>query len=225
MVQHTYGDGQTFEFNPEAPEIPCPSCFVKNYLLSLNCGECGFKFFKASERTLKQIKDDKGLEQQIRECNRSQRSKVGALKQSMKSHKKYGKKNHPITNLPFTSILDRDPLYRYRMMSSNWTRDMCEPLQKLLETDLLGDKPSYRTAAQINAAKTTYVTHPELGSKGNAWAEAANYRSPDWTHIKSVRGQFREGLAVAREGVPVIPWVASTLQDNFGMEVQSIEEP
>ena len=51
--------------------------------------------FKASERTLKQIKEDKGLEQQIRECNRSKLSATGALKQSMKSHKKYGKQKQP----------------------------------------------------------------------------------------------------------------------------------
>jgi hypothetical protein len=146
----------------------------------------------------------------------------------MKSHKKYHKKVNPQTGKPYTSLLDRwdnDTLYRFRMLCSHWTRDMMPSLQPLIETKILGDKPSHRSGEQIRAATSTYVTNPELPSEGNAWAEAEHYRSPDWDHIKAKRTPFREGMALAREGAPVTPWVATVLQEHFGMDdVQALEE-
>ena len=139
----------------------------------------------------------------------------------MKSHKKFAKHNNPLTGEPFVSLRDRfehDTIYRYRMMSAGWSADMMEPLQKLLTEPILGEKPSHRTKEQIQAAKTSYTTHPELGE---GQPSAGN---PDWGRTKVGRGKFREGLVVARSGQPVAPQVASLLQQHFGIDVPAIEE-
>ena len=229
MVEHTYGDGKTFVFDPEveAPEIPCPVCFIMNPLLSFGCGDCGFPFYKQNEKSVKQMKEEMGFRQEVRESTRSARSASGHLKQSMKSHKKYAKHLHPVTKQPFVSILDRfenDPIYKYRMMAAGWSADMCEPLQKLLETKILGDRQSFRTQDQIRGARTTYVTHPELGEPGSGGLTAENYRNPDWARTKEHRGEFRGGLLLARSGQPVAPQVANMLQQHFNMDVPTIEE-
>ena len=138
----------------------------------------------------------------------------------MKSHKKFAKKNHPVTGEAYTSIQDRfenDAIYRYRMMSSGWTVDMLDPLQTLLTENILGDKASRRTRAQIKDATSSYTTHPELGE---GQPSAGN---PDWNRTKNFRGQLREGLDEARLGQPVAPQIAGVLQ-HFGMDVLVREE-
>ena len=87
------------------------------------------------------------------------------------------------------------------MMSAGWSVDMMEPLEKLLVEPILGDKQSHRTREQIEAAKTSYMTHPELGE---GQASAGN---PDWGRSQ-----------------PVAPQIASLLQQQFGMDVPAIEE-
>ena len=139
----------------------------------------------------------------------------------MKSHRKYAKHVNLKTGLPFTSILDRfenDPIYRYRMMAAGWTADMMEPLQKLLETPILGDRQSYRTREQIRDATTSYTTHPELGE---GHTSAGN---PDWKRTKASRDEFRGGLVQARYGQPVAQQVAGLLQQHFGMDVPTVED-
>ena len=101
---------------------------------------------------------------------------------------------------------------------------MCEPLQKLLETNILGDRQSFRTQDQIRGARTTYVTHPELGEPGSGGLTADNYRNPDWARTKEHRGEFRGGLLLAHSGQPVAPQVANMLQQHFNMDVPTIEE-
>ena len=45
VVEHTYGDGKTFVFDPEAeaPEIPCPVCFIMNPLCPSAAVTAGFR--------------------------------------------------------------------------------------------------------------------------------------------------------------------------------------
>ena len=177
--------------------------------------------FKPNEKTAKQRKLDQGLRQEVRESTRSFRSATGTLKQSMKSHRNYKKHIDMNTGEPFKSIKDRfenDPIYRYRMMSVGWSADMCEPLQVLLETNILGDQQSKRTREQIQAAKVSYTTHPELGE---GQSSAGN---PDWGRTRVARNEFRGGLVSARSGLPVVPQVANLLQQHFGMDVPTIEE-
>ena len=138
----------------------------------------------------------------------------------MKSHKKFDKKINLATGLPFTSIKDRfenDAIYRYRMLSQGWTVDMLDPLQTLLTENILGDKASRRTRAQIKDATSSYTTHPELGE---GQSSAGN---PDWNRTKNFRGQLRGGLGEARLGQPVAPQIAGVLQ-HLGMDVQVREE-
>ena len=139
----------------------------------------------------------------------------------MKSHKKFATKINPATGKPYQSLRDRfenDAIYRYRMMSTGWTVDMMEHLQKIITEPILGDKQSYRTREQIEAATSSYTTHPELGE---GQPSAGN---PDWARTKVGRGRFREGLIEARSGQPVAPQVASLLQQQFGMDVPVLEE-
>jgi hypothetical protein len=104
------------------------------------------------------------------------------------------------------------------MMSAGWSVDMMEPLEKLLVEPILGNKQSHRTREQIEAAKTSYTTHPELGE---GQTSAGN---PDWGRTKVGRSRFREGLLEARSGQPVAPQIASLLQQQFGMDGPVIEE-
>ena len=203
------------------PGNPLPHVFTRNSLLSFTCGDCGYQVFKPSAKSAKQYREDLGLRQQVRETTRGERSATAVLKQSMKSHRKYAKHVNLKTGLPFTSALDRfenDPLYRYRMMAAGWTAEMMEPLQQLLETPLLGDRPSRRTKEQIEASRTSYTTHPELGE---GQTSAGN---PDWQRTKIGREQFRGGLVMAQSGQAVDPEVAGLLQQHFGMDVPVIDE-
>ena len=139
----------------------------------------------------------------------------------MKSHRKFDKKVNPATGEAYKSIQDRfenDAIYRYRMMSSGWTVDTIKPLQTLLTENILGEKPSRRTRDQIEAATSSYTTHPELG---DGQPSAGN---PDWNRTKDFRGKLREGLIEARSGQPVAPQIASVLQQQFGKDVPVREE-
>ena len=223
VVEYPDSQGRVHSFDPNAPnpEVPCPTCFELTSILSFTCNSCGYQLFKpASSETAREKKMAQGFIQQVRDSNRSNRSALGALKQVMKSHKKFAKKKNPFTGQAYTSIQDRfenDAIYRYRMMSSGWTVEMLNPLQKLLTEDILGDKPSYRTRDQIQAATSSYTSHPELGE---GQPSAGN---PDWNRTKNFRGQLREGLDEARSGQPVAPQIAGVLQ-HFGMDVLVREE-
>ena len=64
-------------------------CFKITSILSFVCDDCGYQLFKpTSEVSTRQKKRDLGFIKQVRESNRSGRSALGELKQSMKSHKK-----------------------------------------------------------------------------------------------------------------------------------------
>jgi hypothetical protein len=219
----TYAGNKTHTYDPDSPnpEIPCPKCHEITSILSFVCNQCGFHLFKPpSEVTAKERKMQLGLVQQYRQNTRSARSDAGKLKQTMKSHKKYANKKHPITGEPFKSIQDRfenDVLYRYRMLSQGWSIEMLGPLQKLLEEDILPHK-SLRTRAQIEQSTTWYTTHPELG---DGQTSAGN---PDWNQTKVYRDQLQKSLVKVQSGLPVAPQFASILQERFGMDVL-VEEP
>lgn len=169
-----------------------------------------------------------GLVAEIKTQNRGPRSNRGALKQSLKGHRHYKKHVNPMTNQPFTSLLERfdhDVIYRFRMLSNGWSRESIPALQRFLEEPLVPQEHATRSRAAIERATHTYLANPELDGS-NAWAEADHVSNPDWKRVKAVRDEFQQGRAQHRQLAPVVPWVAQTLERDFGyVDVVSEVEP
>jgi hypothetical protein len=188
------------------------------------CAHCGAALFKDSQRdTLFQRKQEAGVIAAVKWSNRSARSDLGALKQSLKGHKRYKNKVNPSTGVPYTSILERfdcEPLYRFRMMSMGWTRDMIPKLQDLIEKPILGDKPSLRSKEKIRGSGHYYVANPELDVTGELRNSAAYDSNPDWKRTREQRHKFNQELQKFGENKPVQSWVAGVLEEGFGVEAE-----
>ena len=209
-------DPKSFEFDMKNPMIPCPRCGDNVSLAFTKCPSCHVSWFREPKASLTERKQIAGFVAELKLTNRGPRSDRGNLRQSLKGHRKYGRHKNPHTGQPYTSLLERfdfDVIYRFRMLSNGWSRDTIPLLQNFLETPLLEKEQATRTRSQIESAYHFYVANPDLDESN----ELANWKaSPDWKRVRAARDQFHQGRAQHQQNAPVIPWVARTLERDFG---------